>query len=136
MSIEAALAENTAAIRELIAAIKTGTPVTSAQVAAVVAEAPKPETEKVRKAVGNKTAANDLGTQKTAAEAVKALDNQADKVKVPSYVETASAITKLQRLKGRDAAIAVLASFNASRLNEVPESSFDAVIAACNEAMA
>lgn len=39
MSIEQALAENTAAIRELIEAIKQGVPTTQAQVAAVVAKA-------------------------------------------------------------------------------------------------
>lgn len=40
MSLEIAVQENTAAIRDLIAALKSGTPVTPAQVAAVVAEAP------------------------------------------------------------------------------------------------
>ena len=42
MSLEATIAENTAALRDLIAAIGKGIPTTHAQVAAVVAEA-KPE---------------------------------------------------------------------------------------------
>lgn len=52
MSLEAVIQENTAALRELIAALANGTPVTKAQVADVVTEAKadKPAAKKQEKA--------------------------------------------------------------------------------------
>jgi hypothetical protein len=51
-----------------------------------------------------------------------------------SYQETATAITKLSRVKGRDTAVALLAKFGAANLKEVKPEQFAAVLAAANEA--
>lgn len=73
--------------------------------------------------------------QMAAAEAEKASHGHVnDPATAPTYQATADAITKLARAKGRDAAIAVLAKFGASKLPDVKPEQFAAVIAACEEA--
>lgn len=64
-----------------------------------------------------------------------AASSAAAATEVVSYQETATAITKLSRLKGRDAAVAVLAKFGAANLKEVKPEQFAAVLAAANEAV-
>lgn len=74
-------------------------------------------------------------TQMTAAEAEKALHGHANNpASAPTYQDTADAVTKLARTKGRDAAVAVLSKFGASKLPDVKPEQFAAVIAACEEA--
>ena len=71
----------------------------------------------------------------TVAEA--ATDTTAQSVETgdaPTYQDTADAVTKLARVKGRDAAIAVLAKFGATKLPDVKPEQFAAVIAACEKA--
>jgi hypothetical protein len=51
-----------------------------------------------------------------------------------SYQETATAITKLSRVKGRDTAVALLAKFGAANLKEIKPEQFAAVLAAANDA--
>lgn len=134
MSLEQALAENTAAIRELITALSTNP---------VAAPVPVPVPEETRKP---ETVA-DAEPEKKKPEAKKEAEKEAEKEKTPepapekapeqpTYQETAAAITKLSRAKGRDAALAVLAQFNAAKLPEVDPSQFSAVLAAVQEAMA
>jgi hypothetical protein len=73
--------------------------------------------------------------QMTAGEAEKALHGHANNpARAPSYQDTADAVTKLARAKGRDAAVAVLAKFGAAKLPDVQPAQFAAVIAACEEA--
>lgn len=128
MSLEATIQENTNAIRELIAAIKAGVPTTAAQVAAVVTEAKTtPCAEQKPEAL----------TQMTASEAVQALDGIANRpADAPTYQAAASAMTKLARTKGREAAVAVLKQFGVSKLPEVKPEDFAAFISACEEAEA
>ncbi|TXH58400.1 MAG: hypothetical protein E6Q97_02230 [Desulfurellales bacterium] len=74
-------------------------------------------------------------TQMTAAEAEKALHGHANNpADAPTYQDTADAITKLARTKGRDAAVAVLKTFGATKLPDVKPEQFAAVIAACEAA--
>lgn len=78
-------------------------------------------------------------TQMTAAEAEKALHGHANNpannpADAPTYQDTADAVTKLARTKGRDAAVAVLSKFGAGKLPDVKPEQFAAVIAACEEA--
>lgn len=156
MSLETAIQENTNAIRELIAALAKGVPTTTAQVAAVVAEAPpaakaeatataaKKEAPKAEQKAEEKApeSASDGADQKpepltqmTGAEAEKALHGHANNpADAPTYQATADAVTKLARIKGRDAAIAVLSKFGAAKLPDVKPEQFAAVIAACEEA--
>lgn len=72
-------------------------------------------------------------TQMTAAEAEKALHGHANNPPdaPTTYQATADAVTKLARTKGRDAAVAVLTKFGASKLPDVKPEQFAAVIAEC-----
>lgn len=178
MTLEAAIQENTSALRDLIAAIKAGVPISATQIAAVAAEASvaqqEANTEKKPPATSAKTItaaapptpptaeaaadepeskgensapvqAGDKGggspqvsAVQTAAEPATAGGNQsaaADDAEVPTYQATADAVTKLARVKGHDAAVAVLSKFSAVKLPGVKPEQFAAVIAACNQAM-
>lgn len=74
-------------------------------------------------------------TQMTATEAVEALNGHANRpADAPTYQDTADAVTKLARTKGRDAAVAVLSGFGAAKLPDVKPEQFAAVIAACEKA--
>lgn len=53
---------------------------------------------------------------------------------VPTYADAAKAITDLSKVKGRDAAVKVLAEFGAQKLPDVKPEQFAAVIAAANKA--
>lgn len=75
-------------------------------------------------------------TEKTAAEAVETLHGHAARpTPAVTYVECAKAVTDLSKAKGRDAAVAVLAQFDAKNLKEVPEDKFGDVVMACRVAM-
>lgn len=160
MSLEATIQENTNAIRELIAAIKSGVPTTAAQVAAVVTEAKttpcaghdaetakeegkaKPEKETAAKkttAAATEAAASTQSTAEAGAGAAqeKKADNSeaSDKAaEVPAYPSVVSAINKLAQGKGRDAAVAVLSKFGVTRGPELKPEQYAAVIAECETA--
>lgn len=110
MSLETTIAENTAAIRELIALLssKSDTKVSH------ITEETKPA----------------AAAEKPASKA----QTSADEAVSVTYQDAAKAIQDLAKTKGRDAAIAVLANFNASKLPEVKESDFAAVVKACEAA--
>lgn len=108
MTLEAAIQENTAAVRDLIAQLKTAC--TGAMCASTVALQPVKE-EKPR----------DL-----------AQTAEAKAAKEPSYQDAAKAITDLARAKGRTAAEEVLKRFGAEKLPQVKAEDFAAVIAACS----
>ena len=159
MSLEATIQENTNAIRELIAAIKSGAPTTAAQVAAVVTEAKttpcaghdaetakeegkgKPEkdtTAKKTTAAATEAAASTQSTAEAGAGAAqeKKADNSeaSDKAEVPAYTSVVSAINKLAQGKGRDAAVAILSKFGVTRGPELKPEQYAAVIAECETA--
>lgn len=122
MSLESTIAENTQALRDLIAALSKGIPTTAAQVEAVVTEA-----KVVEKAV----------EQKTQPEETKAV-NQAETFpdgEGVTYQDAAAAITKLSRTKGRDAAVALLSKFGAAKLPDVKPEQFADVIEAATKEM-
>jgi hypothetical protein len=154
MSLETAIQENTNAIRELIAAIKSGVPTSAAQVAAVV-EQGKTETAKTEKATNEKksdakTASSQPGA-KQQSEAPKAdAQGKVEEKKgdagsgddAPTYQEAAAAVTKLAAAKGKPAAIAVIGQFDkkegdgkATKLPDVKPEDYAAVIAACDKAL-
>ena len=134
MSLEATIQENTNAIRELIAALAHGVPTTAAQVAAVVAEIPTLVTEAKPEKPAKKTqvAATQESSTPTAPDSSESSSSETEEP--PSYQETAAAITKLSRTKGRDAAVSLLGKFGAVNLKEVKPEQFASVIAAANEA--
>lgn len=162
MSLEATIQENTNAIRELIAAIKTGVPTTAAQVAAVVSEAKttpcaghdaetakeegkaKPEKEATAKkttAAATEAAASTQSTAEAGAGAGAAQEKKADNseasdkaAEVPAYTSVVSAINKLAQGKGRDAAVAILSKFGVTRGPELKPEQYAAVITECETA--
>ena len=138
MSLEIAIQENTAAIRELIAAISNGIPTTAQQVAAVVTEAKaeakadkKTKAEKTEKteAEAPKSDAAPAATQEQKDEPAAADDEEV----VYSYQDAANAITALSKAKGRDAAVALLKAFSANNLKEVKPEDYAALIAKAAE---
>lgn len=133
MSLEIAIQENTAAIRDLVAAIRKGIPTTAEQVAAVVIEAKteakaekKTKAEKVDKAETETPKSDEApaATQKQKDEPAAAADEP-----VYTYQDAANAITSVSKAKGRDAAVALLADFGAKNLKEVKPEDYAALIA-------
>ena len=119
MSLETTIQENTQAIRELIAALAHGITPTAAQVAAVT---------------GTPASESPPAKAKTAPKAEPALEPESPP-DTPSYMDAAAAITKLSRTKGRDAAVALLYRFKASKLPEVQPDDYAEIIEAANAAM-
>lgn len=134
MSLEATIAENTAALRELIATIKAGVPTTAAQVAAVVEQA----ADKLTETAKAPEAAKPTTKPKTPAPAPAPKTEPAAPADAaapaPTYQDAAAAVTNLAKVKGRDAAVAVLTKFGAAKLPDVTPEQFADVIAACKEA--
>lgn len=134
MSLEQAIQENTAVLRELIAVMKgaqVAVPVVVEETAAAVeakpakkgkpekAETPKPEV---------------VATPEPKEEVAPAADEDEDEDEGPAatYQDAATAITQLSKVKGRDAAVALLKKFGASKLPEVKPEDFNAIVAEAN----
>lgn len=101
----------------------------------VAKQEPKAKTVDVKEDEAKPETVRDL-TEKTAAEAVETLHGHAARpAPAVTYVECAKAVTDLSKAKGRDAAVAVLAQFDAKNLKEVPEDKFGAVVESCRVAM-
>lgn len=157
MSLEIALAENTAAIRELIAHLKDGTSLkqpTPEEIDANIKDlnkAPKPQA--AGKGTTAATQEKPAPTQPTAGEAEGAAPEKTAGAQSPSaepaeaqqqastaaddapdYATTAKAVTDLVKAKGRDVGVGVLAKFGAANLKEVKPEQFAEVIEACKEA--
>ena len=122
MSLETAISENTAAIHTLIALLSQGGSKTQAKGARSnnASDTEEGRTEETKPAAA---------AEKPASKAQTSADEA-----VVTYQDAAKAIQDLAKTKGRDAAIAVLANFNASKLPEVKESDFAAVVKACEAA--
>ena len=132
MSLEKAIAENTAAIHNLIAALSNSpvaisigdtvqAPVTHNSASDTVESASiqeQPEVAATKAAKGRKAESE---PQATAAEGV-------------TYAEAAAVVSKLAATKGRDVAVGVLAKFNAKVLKDVQPDQYAALIAACGAA--
>lgn len=124
MSLEVAINENTQAIRELIAALAKGQTPTAAQVQAVreeVTQAEKPKAKAEPKPAPEASAP-------TPAETFPDTPGV-------TYQDAAAAITKLSRTKGRDAAVALLYRFKASKLPDVQPDQYFEIIEAAKAAM-
>ncbi|CAH0445684.1 hypothetical protein LMG10661_01868 [Ralstonia syzygii subsp. syzygii] len=110
----------------------------TAEVGAADAPESKGENSAPVQAGDQESGSPQVAAVQTAAEPATAGGNQsaaADDAEVPTYQATADAVTKLARVKGRDAAVAVLSKFSAVKLPDVKPEQFAAVIAACNQAM-
>ena len=113
MSLEQAIQENTAAIRELIAALGTGA---TSQAAAPVetATVEEPKVEKPAKEKKQQAPAAMPESKEGAAAA-------ADEPAPVSYDDCAQSVTKLAKSKGRPAAVALLGQFDLKTLQDAKD---------------
>lgn len=119
--------QNQAQLQAVMMALSVGNE-SSIPVSVEAAESVKDAAEKKPRATSAKTITATAHTPRTA-------EAGAADAEVPTYQATADAVTKLARVKGRDAAVAVLSKFSAVKLPDVKPEQFAAVIAACNQAM-
>ncbi len=139
MSLELALERNTAAIERLIGILSNGTlPVADDQQNALpVAEAPSANSKKTK---AKKEATPEISE---APETVTIIVETVEPAPAPepeppvkiTYADAAAAVTQVVKLKGKEAAKAVLAGFGAANLKEVDEERFAEVIAAAEKAL-
>lgn len=145
MSLEIALAENTAAIRELIAKLSTG---------AII-----PQDAETEKAADTKTTKGATGTtKKDAAQSSESTPTVSDNSKnstsesqpadanekpetteqstAPTYEDAKTAVLKLGKVKGRQATLDALSRFGATKLPDVKPESFADLIALVDEVIA
>lgn len=127
MSIETLLADNTAAIRELIATIKAQT----------YAEVSQPATTKpaTAKAEPKPKAETKPAPEPVVVDTPEAHATPADPETLVSIDEVKVAVLKLAATKGRDAAVAVLQSFGAAKAPELKPEQYARVLEALNNAM-
>lgn len=121
MSLELAIAENTRAINQLIEILRN-------QAANPVPAELKQEPEQLLQEDPPKT--------KKAKKEEPAPAHEPETPKAVTYAEAASAVTRLVKEKGREAAKSLLAGFNAANLKEIPEARYAEVIAAAEAVMA
>lgn len=128
MSIETLLADNTAAIRELIATLKAQAYVEASQPAttkpAPAKAEPKPKAE-------TKPAPTPVVEDTPEAHATPA-----DPETLVSLDEVKAAVLKLAATKGRDAAVGVLQSFGAAKAPELKPEQYAPALDALTKAMA
>lgn len=113
MSLEQAIQENTAAIRELIAALGKGAP----SQAAAPAETATVEEPKAEKPAKEKKQSAPAVMPESKEEAAAAADEPAP----VSYDDCAQAVTKLAKTKGRPAAVALLGQFDLKTLQDAKD---------------
>ena len=127
MSIETLLADNTAAIRELIATIKAQT----------YAEVSQPATTKVApaKAEPKPKAETKPAPESVVVDTPEAHATPADPETLVSLDEVKAAVLKLAATKGRDAAVAVLQSFGVAKAPELKPEQYAPALDALTKAM-
>lgn len=126
MSIETLLADNTAAIRELIATLK----------AQAYVEASQPATYTVGQMLADTVAvAKDANPEPVVEDTPEAAATPADPETLVSIDEVKAAVLKLAATKGRDAAVAVLQSFGAAKVPELKPEQYAPALEALNNAM-
>lgn len=122
MSLEVAIAENTAAIRDLIAALSKAPAIPAAEPKAEPApkaEKPKPELQLEPKVEEQKP--------EPKAEEPKAAAAAVD------YADVQAAILTLNRARGRDVVLEVLGRFNATKGPELDPADYEAALDALRE---
>lgn len=129
MSLEAALQENTTAIRELIAALSAGAVITKAKQAepkkAPVAKA-QPAPEPVTK---EQPVSEPVPVEQPVTEEPEQLELEV------SYDDVSKAVVALHRAKGRQAAVEVLEKFGLPTAREAKPEQWAPIIEACKEAL-
>lgn len=136
MSLEIAIAENTAAIRELIAKLSTGAVIpqdTATDKPATTAKNTKaktdPKPDAAQSSEPTQTASDNSASSSTES-------NEASATEQPTYQEVAALITKVSRTVSREAAVELLDGFGAKRGPDLKPEQFADVVAACEKALA
>lgn len=119
MSLEAALAANTAALTELLTAIKA---LAYAEQKAVAIDPPA-------------TPVAPAPIIAPVAPIVQQLENLRDAAQPVSFDQVKAVTLKLAGAKGRDAALAVLKTFNAAKATELKPSQYSEFLAAAEAAL-
>ena len=144
MTLEAAIAENTAAVRELIAQLRSGTALQQPTAEAIDANIKALNAAQAQEAAAPKPTpaakpAAPAPTPPTAEAPASAPSPRANEPPSPpaaaealDYATTAKAVNALVKASGRQAAVDVLASFGAATLKDVQPAQYAAVVAACN----
>jgi len=143
MTLEAAIAENTAAVRELIAQLRSGTALQQPTAEAIDANIKALNAAQAQEAAAPKPTpaakpAKPVPTPSTAEAPVPAQSPRGAEPADPpaaealDYATTAKAVNALVKASGRQAAVDVLASFGAATLKDVQPAQYAAVVAACN----
>lgn len=133
MSLEIALQENTAAIRELISVILAGNGAPLAP-AAETAPAKKPAAKVAKgQATDGQTNTNSAGSAPAAEEQVAKQDDAP--VEAPTYEQVAEAIKNVAKGKGREVAVAILAQFGVSKGPDLKPEQYADVLAVANAAL-
>lgn len=125
MSLEQALAENTAAVRELIAALKNSPlPVSFEQPAAkpekVAPAQEKPKAEAAKKPVEQAAVTEPAATQPTAETSAAPESKANESAPEITAEDMQNAFRAYMAANGRDAAVALLDSFGVKKLGELP----------------
>ena len=122
MSLEAVIQENTNALRDLIAQLQAAQVPSAIKVAETVVQAAKESSKEPEAAKAE---------VKAQPKPEKANDNSASEVTIDMVKK---ATTDLAKAKGRDAAVAVLAQFDAKNANDVKVERYADYIAAASAA--
>lgn len=131
MSLEAAIQENTNALRDLINIMSSG----STPDINVVGKKEDGEVVDLKDAKAKKEAKVKKTTAKKEPKAENTATPKDDsKPTEVTYDEAASAVTTLARTKGRDVAIEVLGKFGIVKLPDAKSEQYAEIIAACTEA--
>ncbi|NYT45121.1 hypothetical protein H0A64_09835 [Alcaligenaceae bacterium] len=139
MSLEIALAENTAAIRELIAKLSTGATIPQDAVAdkpattAKSTKATKTDPKSDAAPASEQTPPASDNSKNSTSESNEASDSATEQ---PTYQEVAALITKVSRTVSREAAVELLDGFGAKRGPDLKPEQFADVVAACEKALA
>lgn len=136
MSIETLLAENTAAIRELIATIKAQAYAEVSQ-PATTKPAPEPESKATFRINKNHPQIEVIKALATPVveDTPEAHATPADPETLVTLDEIKAAVLKLAATKGRDAAVGVLQSFGAAKAPELKPEQYGDALTALNNAM-
>lgn len=135
MSLETTLAENTAAIIHLTAAILNSFPTTTTPAVPVVATAPKVTKDKTKPKAATEETNKALEAQLVAPDATSVVVNASTTAPVSEsvdYTAVKKAITELSVVKGRDAVVALLAQYGAAKGTDLTPDQFGAFVTKAN----
>ncbi|NYT44583.1 hypothetical protein H0A64_07050 [Alcaligenaceae bacterium] len=134
MSLEIALAENTAAIRELIAKLSTGATIpqdTQAEKPATTAK-----NTKATKTDPKSDAAPASEQTQPASDSSSSSSSESTATGNASYDDAKAAVLRLSKEKGREAAVDALSRFGVTKLPDLDKDSYGALVDLVEEVLA